>query len=124
VRLWLASQRGRSRFALPQELGSYRAHPGSSERQVSAHSRRVLSESPAKGGVEPGAQFGRDGDGLGAAQDFDAVLGLVEDQGAIPAFGQVNFELALHGHIEVAVDVIGDLEDDGLAIQFVAPLRK
>jgi hypothetical protein len=34
------------------------------------------------------------------------------------------FEFLLHGQIEVAVDIAGQLADDAFAVQFSSPFRK
>jgi len=61
---------------------------------------------------------------LRIAEKLNCFLRLVDNDRAIFAVPEMPLEFLLHGQIEIAVDIIGQLADNAFAVQFDSPLRK
>jgi hypothetical protein len=72
----------------------------------------------AQGGVQAGTQLCGQRDGLRVAEDLDALLGLIEDHGAIFAVTEMVFQFVLQLDGKFTIDIIRDLANDAFAIQF------
>jgi hypothetical protein len=79
---------------------------------------------PTKRGVKLFPKFIRQGDGLGAAEEFNGLFRLIHDHRAVFAMLEMALEFLLDGGLEIAVDVIREFANDAFAVQLPPPWRK
>src|SRR5882724_8140366 len=84
----------------------------------------LVSEVPHQCLVQSDSDIFGERDWLSLAVDFDGLAGGIYDQSTVFAARQVDFQIAQHHHVEIALEITGKFANHAFAVHVVALRRK